>query len=355
MADARQVPKNQLTEADKQETKIAYAEHGYNVSAIARVLGLSRNAARGRLVALGYRRDEEAPPEPFEVEDVLPEELPSAAELLERRKHDFNRKNKAVEARKLVNVKIKIDGPIGIAHFGDPHVDDDGCDIGQLERHIHCIQDTEGLFGANVGDMQNAWVGRLAHLYGQQSTSAAEAWVLVEWMVTAINWLYILKGNHDCWTGEGDPLDWMVKTQQGVLQAWGARLNLKFPGRNDGVRINARHDFSGHSMWSPIHGAAKAIQMGWRDHVLTCGHKHVSGYAVLKCPATGLISHALRVAGYKIHDRYAAERGLPDQNVSPTFVTIIRPEFADNDPRLIHTIFDVEEAAEYLTWLRRDL
>ena len=55
--------------------------------------------------------------------------------------------------------------------------------------------------------------------------------------------------------------------------------------------------------------------MGWRDHVLTAGHTHVSGYQVLKDPSTGLISHAIRIASYKEMDRYAEEKGLPDQNI----------------------------------------
>ena len=105
-------------------------------------------------------------------------------------------------------------------------------------------------------------------------------------------------------------------------------------------------------MWNTAHGVSKAVQMGHRDHILTCGHTHVSGYQVLKDPATGLISHGLRIASYKIHDRYAVEKGLPDQNIFMCPVTIIDPQYDDNDPRLVTTIFDPIEAADYLTWKR---
>lgn len=145
----------------------------------------------------------------------------------------------------------------------------------------------------------------------------------------------------------------MLRHQQGVYEYHGARLNLNFPNGKQ-VRINARHDFRGHSMWNPSHGVAKAAQMGWRDHILTCGHKHVSGYQPLKCPATGLISHAMRVAGYKQYDYYGQrEMGLPDQNISPAFTTIIDPQYDDDDPRLISVKFDVQDAADYLTYRRR--
>lgn len=288
---------------------------------------------------------------PFETPD-LPSDIPPIDELLERRKKQYARKHEAEVARNLIPVKIRIDGPVGIAHFGDPHVDDDGTDIALIERHVEKINATEGMFAANVGDLQNNWIGRLAHLWGQQSASAQEAWTLTEWLVRSTPWLYLLGGNHDCWSGAGDPLKWIMQTHQGIFEAWGARLNLIFPNGKQ-VRVNARHDFEGHSMWNTTHGPAKAIQMGWRDHILTCGHKHTSGYQVLKCPATGLVSHAIRCAGYKIHDRYAKEKGLPNQNIFPTAVTIIDPRYEDSDPKLITTLFDVEEACDYLNFKRR--
>ena len=304
-------------------------------------------AKANRLLAVDIQRKETE----FET-PILPDELPSAEELLERRKHQYALKDRAEEARKLIQIKVKIDGPIGILHMGDPHVDDNGTDISAIERHVGLINSTPGLFGGNVGDSQNNWVGRLAHLFGEQSLSAAEAWVLTEWLINGVEWLYLIGGNHDVWSGAGDPLKWMTRSQVGVFEDWGARLSLKFPNDKD-VRINARHDFVGHSQWNAGHGPTKAAMMGWKDHVLIAGHKHTSAYNVVKDPASGLISHAMRVAGYKIHDRYAKQLGLPNQNISPAFVTVIDPEYADDDPRLISTFFSPEEGAEYLTWKRK--
>ena len=289
---------------------------------------------------------------PFE-RDELPSPLPPVDELLERRIRQFARKSAAEDARGLIPVRVKIPGPIGIVHFGDPHVDDDGTDLGLIKEHVEIVNATEGMFAGNVGDLQNNWIGRLARLYGEQSTSAAESWALTEWLVNSLPWLYMVAGNHDCWSGAGDPLKWMMRLNPGVFEAWGARLELQFPSGKR-VRVNARHDFNGHSMWNTAHGPAKAVQMGWRDHILTCGHKHISGYQVLKDPATGLVSHAIRVGSYKIHDRYAAEQGLPNQNIFPAAVTIIDPAHDDDDPRLITTLFDVARGAEFLTYLRRD-
>lgn len=334
-----------LADAKKREILEAVAVTG-SITKAAVILGIPRGTANAR-----YKIAQVAPPEkPFEAPS-LPDELPTADELLTRRKKQYGRKNAAKEARALIRVKVKIDGPFGVMHMGDPHVDDDGTDIALLERHVELCNQTEGLFAGNVGDYSNNWVGRLARLYGEQSLSAQEAWVLVEWLIKSTNWLYLIGGNHDLWSGASDPIKWMARQANSLYEHNGARLGLVCPNGRE-IRVNARHDFKGHSQWNTAHGPSKAAQMGWRDHILTCGHTHVSGYQVIKDPSNGLISHALRVASYKTHDRYADEKGLPNQNIFVAPVTIIDPRFEDDDPRLVTVLFDPEEAAEYLTWKR---
>jgi hypothetical protein len=288
---------------------------------------------------------------PFEIAE-LPEDRPTIEDLLATRRKRFAVKQTASDARRLIPITVKIDGPIGIAHFGDPHVDDDGTNLPMLERHVKIVNKTEGLFAGNAGDYQNNWIGRLARLWAQQSTSAKDAWQLTEWLINSCDWLYLIGGNHDAWSGDGDPLAWISSQAGALFEPHAARMGLHLPSKRT-IRINARHDFTGRSQWNTAHGPAKAAQLGWRDHILTCGHTHVSGYQVLKDPASLLISHALRVASYKQYDRHAVEKGFPDQNIFVCPVTIIDPRFGDDDPRLITTIFDPEEGAEYLTWKRR--
>lgn len=323
---------------------------GENAVQAQATLGISRHQVYQAVKDFKARGLEERA-KPFEVTIPPPEDLP-IAEVIEWRKRQYSQKKLNKEAKRLLDVRIKTHGPIGIVHFGDPHVDDDGTDIGMIESHMKIVNRTEGLFGANLGDLQNNWIGRLARLWAEQSTSAKQAWQLTEWMVRAVHWLYLVGGNHDAWSGTGDPLKWMMAQSGTAFDYSGVRLNLKFPN-GKAVRINARHDFTGHSMWNPAHGPMKAIQGGWRDHILTCGHKHTSFLAgPLKDPATQLLSWAIRCAGYKIFDRYAEEGGLPDQNAFAACVTIIDPRYGDDDTRLITVIPDVESGADFLTYLR---
>lgn len=655
-----------------------YRANGDKASRVAEEMGTTHSTALSRIKRAKqlYGEGVLSTFEPVKLPEV---DLP-IEDLIAYRKKVFTQRDVAEAARKLIKIKIKLDGPIGIVHFGDPHVDDDGCDIAKLERDLVITRTTPGLYGANLGDLQNNWVGRLARLWADQSTSASQAWKLVQWMVESVDWIYIISGNHDCldmetealtqrgwkkyhdilendliysldiktglgrwypilgfinrphdgemvsvearglsmlmtqnhrvlstsrhwetkehgkiqiytagklpnkprvpvsghtetgmchlsddairfaawvltdghisspktghrvysifqskdgakieavlkalkleytkstrhrkieaingrklvkeplpqteycisaksarkaiqiiaskrslpywvnllddtqfevflrslmdgdgswasngcesagvlygkleflesiqilchqhgwrahlsvfrdaewrlniskgefiefnkiervktsnyvgdvwcltvplgnfmvrrngkvhftgncWSGTGDPVKWMMKTQPGLYEAHGARVGLQFPNGKQ-VRINARHDFRGHSMWNPAHGPMKAIQGGWRDHILTAGHKHTSFIGgPMKDPSNGLLSWAIRCAGYKIHDNYAAQEGFPDQNAFPACVTIIDPQYEDSDPRLVTIIPDVAEGAEFLAFKRK--
>ncbi len=282
----------------------------------------------------------------------LPEEIPSADELRERRKAEYNRTQIARTARKLIPVNVRVDGPYGIVHFGDCHLDDPGTDMALIEKHVGIVSKTPALFAGNIGDLNNNWIGRLVQLHAEQTTTAREAWVLVEWLMAAMPWLYVVLGNHDAWSGDRDPLDYILRNTKGVKGAWGTRLELRSPNGAK-TRINARHDFRGKSQWSTVHGPVKAAKLGWRDHILVCGDHHTSGYALEKDPATGLISHIIRVAGYKVVDDFAEQHNLPDQAAFSSCVTIIDPRKADDDVGRVTFFADVEMGADVLTWLRK--
>lgn len=311
--------------AEKKGHKVRRLPHGWNVN--------------GRPIM-------ETPPE-IEMEELPAEIDPS--ELWEERKRKYEKKAAREEAEKLINVRVRDDKPIAIHFFGDPHVDDNGTDLPLLEAHTRIVNETPGMYAANVGDTTNNWVGRLAKLWAEQSTSADEAWVLAEhWLRMCEKWLFIVGGNHDAWSGSGDPIKWIRgRVHYGPSMV---RLNLQFPGADD-IRVNARHDFAGKSMWNPAHGSMKAAQMGFRDHLLINGHRHNSGYGVIKCPATGVISHCVQVASYKVYDRYAKERGFADQHLSPCGTVVLDP-WASHPAEYIKLFWEPQEAAEFLTWKR---
>lgn len=285
----------------------------------------------------------------FEVAEVPVADQP-IEELIAARKKAFARRQQSEDAKALIPVRVNVEGPYGILHMGDPHLDDDGCDWATLERHLSLIDKNEALFAANVGDLTNNWVGRLARLYANQSTTAADAVRLIEWFLGRVRWLYIVGGNHDVWSGAQDPVKWFARNAGALYQWHGVRLGL-----NSGdfqVRINARHDFAGTSQWNGAHAPAKAARLGFtKDHIYTCGHRHAAAHNTLFWENGEHVAHAVRVGTYKVFDDFADAKGFPRENM-PAAVTIVNPQ-ALRPSGTVTVFWDVEEAAEYLRWLRR--
>ena len=324
------------------EVQAVYEREGGNISQTARVLNACPKTIRRHIAA-------------FDADDVPSKHLP-VTDLITHRIKQYEQMHRSKKAAQMIDVRIRDDGSIGILHFGDPHVDDDGTDLETLFNHARIVRETDGLYGANIGDMTNNWVGGLKRLYAEQGTSEADAWRIAEHFLTQVEWLYLIRGNHDCWSGAGDPLKWILRQNTGIVQDHACRLRLKFPNKRE-IRISAAHNFKGNSQWNPAHGVSKAAQMGISDHILINGHTHVSAYNVTKSkdPTLGIdggvMSHCIQIAAYKVHDKYAEQLGLPDHSFGPCALTVIDPH-AKRETGLVRVFWDAEDGAEYLTWRR---
>lgn len=306
--------------------------------------------------AYWFSRHEDAEPmieKQIEVDPLPADDMP-VTELIDHLKKRFKHKKEYEQARRLINANVKLTGPIGIVHLGDPHLDDDGTDWDQLEADMQTILETEGMFVANVGDTRNNWVGRLARLFGEQGTSAKQALQLSKWFLETLKhkWLYIIGGNHDAWSGVDDPLSWICEHIDAMYASSEARIGLNFPNGRQ-IIVNARHDFAGNSQWNAAHAVGKAAQLGDHDDIYVCGHKHTSGYMPIKSP-DGRLCHAIQVASYKVYDRYAREKGFRDQAISPCAVTVINPD-AEHPADLIQVFWTAKSGADYLNFLRGNI
>lgn len=290
--------------------------------------------------------------EDFKIPEIPDKDL-NIEDIVSYRKKQFEQYSKHEEAKKFINVPVLIDGPIAVSHWGDPHVDDDGTDLSLIEEHARIINSTLGMYAGNIGDSTNNWVGRLVRLYGLQGTTVNQAQKLLEWFINLVDWLYVLYGNHDTWNDGEAILNFLLKGKNTIKVGGKARINLQFPNGRE-VRINARHKFPGHSMYNPAHGMAKAAKMGWRDHILVGGHTHQSGHTIQIDPSNGFLSHCIRVASYKIYDRFAEDMEFDNQAISANFVTVINP-YATKDINLVQVYYDVEEGAERLKEIRKRL
>jgi len=281
----------------------------------------------------------------------IPEDDLSAEEIINGMCKRFDKRNTAYRAKKWMTFKVNTDKPIGICWFGDPHIDDDGCNWPLLKQHIDICNKTEGLYGANIGDTHNNWVGRLTAEYANQNTSRGTALKLVDWFFkdSGIQWLIILLGNHDEWNYGGETLQLIAKNICTMID-WRAQFKLQFSNGKE-VMIDAAHDHSGHSQWNSLHGQQKASAMGGEAHLYIAGHKHNWALAQNECPQTHRVYWLARARGYKHIDDYAEKLGFGNQKFGASIVTVIDP--SASDVNMIRCFADVKEGAEYLKWLRR--
>lgn len=325
------------------------------IAGSARALGIPRNTFAHRIAkaeAEGVKPNATPPGEPFVAADPADEDMP-IEDYLNFRQKAFEKKLRASRANRWRDVQVKMDGPIGLMWLGDPHIDDNGCDLPTLRRHLSIIQSSDAIRGCSMGDNQNAWVGRMAHLWAHQDTSQHTANRMVEWLIREMDPIVLIGGNHDMWLGSGDPVTWMSRHANVVFQNWRADVCFKFPNGRD-CRVVAAHDLPGHSQWNDLHALMKSAK-GWGPaaDVYLCGHKHIWGTQQVELPERDgrNVVWLGRCRGYKFFDSYAERLGLPEQQNGQALLQIIDPE-AERPTGFVSLFSDVDHGADYLGWLR---
>lgn len=339
-----------LAVASEWEKELLLLRQEHGVAIAGQMKGLCTRAAYQRLKSLRERAHAARSPATPVASPVRSANL-TFEELVADRKRTYERLKNHEDDKAALTITLPEAAPYGIFLFGDPHVDDDGCDWPALHRHIDLIRNTPGLYAANLGDLTNNWVGRLERLYASQRTTAAEAHILAEGFIKSLmgKWLFHIGGNHDLWAGANDPLPGLCSAAAATYIPIGGTVAVRAGSHS--FFINARHTFPGNSMWNTAHGPARSVLLGNDAHLTVCGHKHTTGHNVL-VSAKGRICHALQVASYKMIDDYALAGGFRNNTVSPAALVVVDPRFPDTDPAMQTVFHSVERGAAYLNLVR---
>lgn len=291
----------------------------------------------------------EKPPE-FIIPQLPDPELPYE-ELRAQRMQLFERKHAYDRAKHWIPVTMRDSKPMALVFMGDPHVDDDGCNWPLLDAHTQIIRRTPGMYAGNLGDTQNNWIGRLSRLYANQSTSHSQAWRLAEGWLNELKskLLFMVRGNHDSWAGNSDPLDWIMRGFGVVDQDWQAKFKLVWPN-GDELPIWVAHDFKGHSQYNNLHGNKKAHLWHRGAEIFGSGHRHDWGLQQFEDSDAGKIIHLVRARGYKFIDSYGEHLGYTPEQYGASMTAVIVPGAAKD--KRVTWFLDVEAAADYLTYRR---
>ncbi len=339
-----------LTDATAKDTAAAYQRHK-SQSKAAVALGITRSTLQHRLRSpIVQRFLSEIPPEAeIRLPDFPDEDVP-IEDVIGHLSKSFTKRQASHAAHTWFPVRVTNDKPIGVLWFGDPHIDDNGCNWPVLESHIEICRTVSGIYGANIGDTTNNWAGRLVRLYANQDTSVKTARRLAEWFMLSagVKWMIWILGNHDAWGDGSEILARMGRqgTQKILCHDWEARFRLTFPNGWE-PRIYAAHNFPGHSQWNPMHGPMKEGMMGQEADLYVAGDKHNWAAFSFENPGRQKHQHFLRVRGYKFLDDYARRIGKLEQQSGCGILTVFDPT-----DRSIIWFEDVAKGADYLTYLR---
>lgn len=338
-----------LTDDELHEFAEIHRANGLNVSASARAIGMTRPGAQRRVrLALerGILCDEEAHAENSPKRD---EYLSARARKLQA----FERKEAKGDWRSLVPLNLP-GRPFRLKIFGDPHLDDDGCDFDLFERHWLEMNAEQGVYGICVGDWFNNWLRALGHLWKEHSTAPSDSWLLLEGLMEERGdaLLAACSGNHDDWShGPIDPVAYLMR-QHGVAYRKGAiRLELR-PGNHTPLTIAMRHKWRGASMYSAAHGIRRAVEKGWADDIAIGGHIHQDESRHYIHPDTGKITTICQVSAFKAYDDHVDVQGYQGPRISPVWDLVIDPACEENDPDKVKVFWDSARAQKYLEAIR---
>ena len=280
------------------------------------------------------------------------------ADLLARRIRETKRTLRREATKHRV---CAMDGkPFGLMIFGDPHLDDPGCDWPQLIEHVETVSGVDGVYCVNIGDTQNSWVGFLTKKYADQATTAAEGWRLVKWFIgqtegvdANVNWLAWVSGNHDHWANTPglDPYAELCRLS-GVryYDANEVRLKIRFPEARS-ITVELRHDYRGRSWFHATHGLHKAAMLDGAagDSIYVAGHLHQWSTLAAEHKG-GRTSLAVRVRGYKYADEYARKLGVHSCKYGAAVLIVVDPNA--EGPARFTPFWDIKHGVDVLSAMR---
>lgn len=339
-----------VTDEEVRETLRAMQQHRLptgepNISAISRELGIHRKTVASRIRKIGEGEYENITMPSFVTEG---DEKEPIEEIRTRMSANFERKKKAADSRNWFQIKLKETRPYGILWFGDPHLDDDGCNWPLVEKHVE-IANREGVYGANIGDTTNRWVGRFMAKYADQETSWETADRLAEWFMleSGVTWLVWLLGNHDLWN-QGSAFYKRMGAYQIPVIDWRAKFSIVHPNGSQ-VRFDAAHGRKGTSIYNELHGTLREAVMGETADCYITGHTHNFALEQLEVARRGHLCWLMQLRGYKFFDDFALTKGFPEYHNGSAIMVVIDP----NADRPIQQCFeDIEAGYDYMLFLR---
>jgi len=323
----------------------AISIHG-SIRRAAKVLGIPRTTMQDRVNRINAVI---ADGECGDVAEDLYGDLP-IRERLEFDRRRFLARAQKRDSQRWFGVKVNETKPYGIVIFGDPHLDDNYCNLDLLLKHVDMCKE-DGVYGGNIGDTTNNWQGRMARLWANQDTSQKTARERAEWFMfhSGVRWLVWLIGNHDAWGDDGDFYKRLGAKKVPVID-WRAQFVLEH-GSGNNVRVDAAHGRKGRSDWNELHGLIRAAKREEEADLYISGHTHNFGMEQVEIADRGYTAWLCQLRGYKWYDTWAWQNGFYSGRQGASVLAIIDPREEDQSRRVC-CFADLDRGMDYLGFLR---
>jgi hypothetical protein len=241
-------------------------------------------------------------------------------DLVSRKKAQYARQASADDFAHLIPIQVRENKPVAICAVGDPHVDDDLCDIGAIERDMRIIGRTDGMYALHLGDITNNWVGRLGRLYAHQSTKATDAVRLAEWMFKLAPPLALVSGNHDLLERRHELAERSASSRPGATSCRPTACGWLWPS-GAGRRCAFTRATTSRGTASTTRSTACARSTCWASATTSTSPATSHTDAMRRVPSPEGFMHQwmLRVSGYKGHDDYAKAGHFAEDEDGPDF------------------------------------
>lgn len=254
------------------------------------------------------------------------------------------RKNEKGDWRK-VSLVTKIKSPVFmLGLFGDPHLDNPGCDLECFEENIERLDASQHIHGLCIGDVFDNWVRALAHA-GADSAPAYAAWVLFDAWMEHYPFLSLILGNHDLWnTGTASALIEFCRSRGILVRRSGGTLAIA-TGQGQPITIAARHIWGGNSQYSEAHSLKRAATFGQTDaDLLVGGHFHKGECREHVRPHDGRVSKLAMLDSFKRLDDYANDRGFMSAERPPVVWAVCDSRLPVTSHERVQLFYDFDTA-----------
>lgn len=267
-----------------------------------------------------------------------------AQAAIEEQARRYRKKHRRAQAKKQQTIRFP-HGPICLFLVGDQHIGNGGTDIERIFGEQEIMMDTPGGYVWQMGDVvDNFIVGRLKKQNMKPSAPVWEQWQLARHYLQGFGdrLVAFVGGNHGAWTMQQTSIDYRRDLCPDGILYDGDEVKATVSVGNAQLRIWARHQWQGSSIYNQTHGMERAARFSDPGFDVYVGAHLHTGAVWRGFIHEGERKAAVQLGAYKRHDDFAKRCGFPDSDGSTACAMII------HDDGSFHGMADIKAAQRYM-------